>query len=416
MKKNVITKEIKIDGKVWESALDKAFKKKNKDVKIDGFRKGTAPKEIYIKKFGIESLYMDAIDDVVDASYKKLLDEEKIVPVVEPKLDIKNISEKECIIEFTFITAPEVILGEYKNLKIKKPTAKATKEEIATEIENLRNKFAEIKVKEENSKIEKGDTAVIDFKGYVDGKELDGGSGENYPLEIGSNTFIPGFEDGLIGLKVGDEKELDLTFPENYTEELKNKKVKFEVKVEEIKTRILPELNEDFYLDLGFEDVKTEEEFKKKVEESIISRKTTEIEDKYIEDCLAKASDNMKIDINEEILDEEIHRMIHQFEDQLKMQGLSIEQYYQFSGLTHEKLHEQMTPEATKRIKYRYLLEKVAEVENIEVTDEEADKQAEEMATNYGISKEELIKAYGSLDIIKYDVKMRQAIEIVKGE
>lgn len=415
MKKNVITKEIKIEGKEWEKCLDVAFKKKNKDIKIDGFRKGSAPKDIFIKKFGIESLYMDAIDGAVDNAYKKLLEDEKITPVCEPKLDVKTINEKECVLEFTFITAPEVILGEYKNLKIKKPTAKVTKEEIKEETERLRNQFAEIKVKDDKAKVEVGDTTIIDFKGYVDGKVLDGGTGENYPLEIGSHTFIPGFEEGLVGLKVNEEKELNLTFPENYTEDLKNKDVKFEVKVNEIKTRVLPELNEDFYLDLGYEDVKTKEDFESKVEETIKTRKEAEIEDQYIEDCLSKASGNMKVDINEEILDDEVHRMIHQFEDQLRMQGLNIEQYYEFSGMTHEKLHEQMEPEATKRIKYRYLLEKVAEVENIEVTDEEADKQADEMAANYGISKEELLKAYGSLEVVKYDIKMRNAIEVIKG-
>lgn len=414
MKKNVIVKEIKIEGKDWEKCLDTAFKKKNKEVKIDGFRKGAAPKEIYIKKFGIESLFMDAIDGAVDNAYKKLLESEKITPVCEPKLDVKTINEKECVLEFTFITAPEVVLGEYKNLKIKKTEPKVTKEEIKSEIETLKNKFAEIKVKEEGSKVEKGDTAIINFKGFVDGKELEGGTGENYPLEIGSNTFIPGFEDGLVGLKAGDEKELNLTFPENYTEDLKNKKVKFEVKINEIKTRVLPELNEDFYMDLGYEDVKTESDLEKKVEETIKERKRTEIEDQYIEDCLKKASDNMKIDINEEIIDDEVHRMMHQFEEQLKMQGLNMEQYFQFTGTTHEKMHEQMEPEAIKRIKYRYLLEKVAEVEKIEVDDKEAEKQAEEMANNYGITKEELLKAYGSLEVVKYDIKMRNAIEIVK--
>ncbi len=415
MKKNVIVKEIKIDGEKWEKCLDSAYKKKNKEAKIDGFRKGAAPKDVFLKHFGVEYLFMDAIDKVADEAYQMALKETEATPVCEPKLGIKTINEKECVLEFTIITAPEVILGEYKNLKIKKPEAKVTKEEIESEIASLRNKYAEIKVKENDAKIEESDTAVIDFKGIVDGKELDGGSGENYPLEIGSHTFIPGFEEGLVGLKVGDEKELHLTFPENYTKELSNKEVTFTVKINEIKERVLPELNEEFYLDLGYEDVKTESDFEGKIEESIKSRKEAEIEDQYIEDCLAKASENMKIDINEEILDDEVHRMIHQFEEQLRMQGLNMEQYFAFTGMTHEKLHEQMEPEATKRIKYRYLLEKVAEVEKIEVSDEEAEKQAEEMATNYGISKEELLNAYGSLEVVKYDIKMRNAIEIVKG-
>jgi trigger factor len=370
---------------------------------------------MFIKKFGIETLYMDAVDAAVEEAYQKVLKETEAVPVCEPKLDVKTINENEVVFEFTIITAPEVTLGEYKNLKVKKEAVKVTKEEIESEIEALQTKYAEIKVKEDGAKVETGDTAVIDFKGFVDGVELEGGSGENYPLEIGSNTFIPGFEDGLIGLSVGSEKELNLTFPENYTEELKNKDVTFNVKVNEIKTRVLPELNEDFYADLGYDDVKTKEELEEKVKEAIKDRKTTEVEDKYTDDCLKKAADNMKVDINEEIIDDEIHHMIHQFEDQLRMQGLNIEQYYEYTGMTHEKLHEQMEPEATRRIKYRYLLEKVAEAENIEVTDEEADKQAEEMATNYGISKDELLKAYGSLDVVKYDIKMRNAIEVIKG-
>lgn len=413
--KNVIIKEIKIDGEAWSKCLDDAFKKKNKEVKIDGFRKGAAPKDMFIKKFGIESLYMDAVDKAVESAYQDVLKETEATPVCEPKLDVKTINEKEVVFEFTIITAPEVTLGEYKNLKVKKETAKVTKEEIATELEALRTKYAEIKVKEDGSKVENGDTAVIDFKGVVDGKELDGGSGENYPLEVGSHTFIPGFEDGLVGMSVGEEKELNLTFPENYTEELKNKDVVFTVKINEIKTRVLPELNEDFYEDLGFDDVKTQEELEAKIKETIKSRKEADIEDKYIEDCLSKASENMKVEINPEIIDDEVHRMIHQFEEQLKMQGLNLEQYAEFTGMTHEKLHEQMEPEATKRIKYRYLLEKVAEVEKIEVTDEEAEKSAEEMATNYGITKEELLKAYGSLEVVKYDIKMRNAIEIIKG-
>lgn len=414
MKKNVVVKEIKVDGKDWEKCLDSAYKKKNKEVKVDGFRKGTAPKEVFIKKFGIESLYMDAIDSAVEMAYQNALSSSEVTPVCEPKLDVKNVNEKECVLEFTFIGAPEVTLGEYKNLKIKKPEAKVSKEEMDTEIETLRNKYAEIKVKDAGSKVENGDTAVIDFKGIVDGKELEGGTGENYPLEIGSHTFIPGFEEGLVGLKVGEEKELALTFPENYTKDLANKDVTFTVKINEIKARILPELNEEFYLDLGYEDVKTKEEFESKIKEAIKSRKEAEIEDQYIEDCLAKASENMKIDINEEILDDEIHRMIHQFEEQLRMQGLTIEQYYEFTKTDHEAMHKQMEPEATKRVKYRYLLEKVAEVEKIEVSDKEAEEKADEMATNYGISKEELLKAYGSLDVVKYDMKMRNAIEVIK--
>lgn len=411
--KNVKEITIKIEGETWEKALDKAYKKKNKEVKIEGFRKGTAPKNIFIKKFGIESLYMDAVDFVMDEAYKKALDEAKITPVIEPKLDITKINEKEAEFKFTITAKPEVTLGEYKKLGIKKETVKVTKEEIDEEISKLQNQLAEIAPKEKG-KVEKGNTAVIDFEGFVDGKPLDGGKGENYPLEIGSNTFIPGFEDGVIGMEVGETKELNLKFPEDYVADLKGKEVKFNVTVREIKERIVPELNEDFYKDLGYEDIKTEEELRKEVESVITERKTADIEDAHLEKCLEKASENMKVELSEDIIDEEVHRMIHQFEDQLKMQGIKIDDYMQITGMTHEKLHEQMAPEATKRIKYRYLLEAIAEAEKIDFTDSDVNKKAEEMASNYGITVDELLKAYGSNEIVKYDMKMHSAIEIIK--
>ncbi len=357
---------------------------------------------------------MDAVDSSIEGAYKKALEEAKVTPIIEPKLDVKSVSKDGAEFVFTIIERPDVKLGDYKDLKIKKAEAKVTKKEIEEEIEKLRNQLAEIVVKEDG-KVEEKDTAVINFKGIVDGKELDGGSGENYPLEIGSHTFIPGFEEGLVGMKVGETKTLELTFPDDYVEDLKGKAVKFEVTVNEIKARKLPELNEEFYKDLGFEEMKTKEELENEVKNTIIARKESEIEDKYIEDCLDKASSNMKVDINDEIIDEEIHHMIHQFEQRLSSQGLNIEQYYQLSGMNHEKMHEQMKDEAIKRVKYRYLIEAVAEAEKIEVTEKEAKEQAKEMADNYGISVDELLKAYGSLDIVKYDIKMHKALEIIKG-
>ncbi len=405
--------EITIEGETWTKALDKAYKHKNKDVEIEGFRKGMAPKDIYLKKFGIESLYMDAVDSVLDEAYKKALDEAKITPVIEPNVDVAKINEKAVTFKFTIFAKPEVTLGEYKNLKIKKEKAKASKEEIDNEIESLKNKLAEI-VPKTKGKVEKGNTAVIDFEGTVDGKPLEGGTGSNYPLEIGSNTFIPGFEEGVIGMSIGETKELDLKFPEDYLDELKGKKVKFKVTVREIKERIVPEVNEDFYKDLGYEDIKTEEEFRKEVENYILEQKNVQIEDEFIEKCLEKASKNMKVEINEEIIDDEVHRMIHQFEEQLKMQGIKLDDYMHITGMTHEKLHEQMEPEALKRIKYRYLLDEIANVEKIDFTDKEVDEKAKEMADNYGITVDELISSYGSKDIVKYDMKMHQALEIIK--
>ncbi len=413
MKKNVHEIEITIEGKEWETILDKSFKKKNKDVKIDGFRKGNAPKDVYIKKFGIESLYMDAVDMAVEPAYKKALENENLIPVIEPALDVKTIDKDKVVFKFTIITKPEIKLGDYTKLGVKKDEVKVTKKEIEEEIDSLRTRFAEIVVKKEGTVNEK-DTAVINFKGYVDGKELEGGSGENYPLEIGSHTFIPGFEEALIGMKVNEEKTIDLKFPDNYVADLAGKDVKFEVKVLEIKERVLPEINEDLYKDLGFDDIKTKEELEAKIKSQLEESKKARIEEEYAEKCLDKAASNMKIDLNEEIIDDEVHRMIHQFENQLKNQGLNIEQYYQFTNTTHEDLHKQMEGEATKRIKYRFLLEAVIDAEKIEVTDKDAEAKADEMAKDYGMTKEEFIEAYGNIEYIKYDMKMRKAIEIIQ--
>ncbi len=409
--KDVVT--IEIAGKDWEKALDKAFKKKVKEVKVDGFRKGSVPKNIYIEKFGIESLYMDAANDVVQDAYTKALQDSKVEPVIEPAIDVKEINEEKVVFEITITGKPEVKLGDYKNLKVKKEDVEVSKEEVDHEIEHLREQFAEIRVKEDGE-VEDGDTAVIDFKGTVDGKELEGGNGENFPLEIGSHTFIPGFEEGVLGMKVGEEKDLHLKFPEDYVKDLAGKEVVFHVTLNEIKTRILPDIDEDFFKDLGYDKVTNQDELVIEVEKVIKDRKTQDADDRFLEEVLKNASENMEVDLPEEIIDDEVHRMMHQFEEQLKMQGLTLDQYMEFTKMSHEDFHKNMEPEAIKRIKYRYLIEAVAEKEKIEVTDEEAEKDADEMAKNYGISKEELVNAFGGMDVLKYDSKMRKTLNFLK--
>ncbi len=411
--KNVHEFEIKLTSE-WEKCLDNAFKKKVKNTNVDGFRKGTCPKDIFIKKFGIESLYMDAVDEAIEIGYKKTLEDNKnIVPVTEPKVDIKNISGKEIEFKFTIITKPEITIGEYKNLGVKKEEVKVTKKEIEEEIKKIQDKYADLVVKEDGV-VEENNTAVIDFKGTVDGNALEGGSAENYSLEIGSHTFIPGFEDGLLGHKTGDIVTLNLKFPDDYMDNLKGKDVIFEVKINEVKVRVLPEINEEFFKDLGYEDIKTKNEFEDKVKEQLTKEKQAHIDDIHLDKVLDKAMENMKIELNEEIIDDEIHRMIHEYERQLKMQGLDMNKYFEITGETEEGLHKKMEGEATKRVKCRYLIEEVAEKEKIDFTKEEVDAKAKEMAENYGITVDELIQAYGTIDVVKYDMTMHKALEIIK--
>lgn len=412
MEKNVHEIEIKL-GKEWKSALDATFKKKNKETEIAGFRKGTAPKDVYIKHFGIESLYMDAVDACISIAYKKALEENNLVPVVEPKVDVTGISDANVIFKFTIVTKPEVTLGEYKNLKVSKGKVSVSDDEVNHEIEHLREHLADVVVKEDGV-VSDGDTAVIDFIGYVDGKELDGGKGENFPLEIGSHSFIPGFEEGLVGLKSGEEKTLELKFPENYVADLKGKDVTFKVKVNEVKMRVLPDINEDFFKDLGYDDVKSEKELKDKIKEEIKHQKEHQVDDEFVDNCLEAAAKNMKVNINPEIIDDEIHRMIEQYANQLQMQGMNIDDYYKMTNSSESDLHDTMKPEAEKRVKYRYLLEGIAESENLKFTEEEINNRVDEMANQFGVSKEELIKIYGSMDVIEYDLKMHKALEILK--
>ena len=411
--KNVHTITTTLKDKEWSDILDETFKKKNSNVTIDGFRKGKAPKDVYIKKFGIESLYMDAVDAALPKAYAKVLEDEKLVPACEPKVDIKEIDKDHITLEFTIITKPEVKLSSYKNLGVKKETPKVTKEEIESEIASMQNRFAEIVVKEEGT-VEKGNIAVIDFEGFVDGVAFDGGKGTDYPLEIGSNTFIPGFEDALIGAKLGETRDVNVKFPENYVENLKGKDATFKVTVKGIKVRVLPELNEEFFKDLGYEDVKTKEELEKKIEEHLMEHKKEDAENKYIDDLIKAGIDKMTVEINDEIVDEEINRMIKDLSSRLEMQGVTLENYFQFTNTTMEQFKENARPDAINRIKSRYLLDEIIAKEKIDATEEEVNAHAESQAKKYQVETSELIQMYGGLDVVKYDLLIHKAIEVLE--
>ena len=409
--KHTIVKKIEQDA--WNKALDESFKKNVKKVKVDGFREGKCPRAVFEKKYGKESLYNDAVDILLPTLYTEVLNESKLEPVIQPSIDIINISDKGVEIEFTIVTAPKANVKKYKGLKVEREKIKVTKKEIEEEVTRLREQYAEIELKE--GKIEKGDTAVIDFEGFKDDVAFDGGKGENYPLEIGSNTFIPGFEDALIGLKSGDKKDVELTFPEDYpSDELKGQKVVFKVTVHEVKTRILPEINEELFDDLGLEGVHSKEDLEKHLEEHIKEGKEKAAENKLIDEILEKVSKETEIELPEELVHEEIHRMLHSYDERLRMQGLSLDQYLQFTKKTMDDLENELKEEAEKNITYRYMLEEISNLESIDATDEEVDKEAEKLSEMYQMTKEELISAFGGKEMIKYDLKMRRTIEFLK--
>ena len=419
MEKNKNLKEvsIKIEGKEWEEALDKAFKKINATKTIDGFRKGKAPKNIFLKKYGVESLFMEASNLCVDSAYKKMIDENsKLEIAAQPILDIRSIDEKHIEYVFTLTLKPEVKLGKYKDLDVKKESVKVTKKEITEAIDHMREEYKENIIKD--GQIEKNDIAVIDFEGFKDGVAFEGGKGENYSLTIGSNTFIPGFEDQLIGLSAGDTKDVCLSFPDDYhVEDLKGKPVVFKVKVNEVIQIKLPELDKDFFLDLGMEGIDSKESLEAQVKENIKAHKEAEADSKYTDDLLETIAKDSEIDVPETMINDEVSRMIEQFEQHISMQGISIEQFYQITNSNEEKLREQYKDEALKRIKYRLILEEIIKQEKIEVKDSEVADRILELAKKYNITEDEVKKQYdNNLEYIAYDLKVRKAFDIIKGE
>lgn len=415
-KKNIKEIKITIEGDEWVKALDKAFDKKNKEVTIAGFRKGKAPRNVYEKKYGKESLFFDASDFVIQDAYMKALTQlgDESVPVAQPKVDITNISDEKIEFKFTFITKPDVNVKKYKGLKVTKEKVSVTKEEIDHEISHILERYSDLVVKE-NGSVEKGKVAIIDFEGFKDGEKFEGGKGENYELEIGSNTFIPGFEDQLIGMKTSEEKDINVTFPEDYpAEELKGKEVVFKVKVNEIKEKTKRELDKELFEDLGMEGVNSKETLEEEIKKNIEAQKEMDAENKYVDKLLEEVGKNTEVDIPEEMVEEEVDRLIHRFEEQIKMQGISLELYYQFTKTTEKDLRNQLEKEAYSHVLYRLMLEEISKLEKLEVTDEEASAEASKLAEKYNMKEEEFLKAFGGIEMVKYDLEMRKVIDYLK--
>ena len=407
---------VKIEGQDWTEALDKAFEEKRKDVTVSGFRKGKVPRNIYEKNFGKESLYMTAVDNVIQVAYVKALDESKLIPVVQPKVEITNVDDNGVEFKFVIITKPSLTIKKYKGLKVKKDKVKVTKEEIEHEISHILEKYGEVRI-EESGELENGNIAVIDFEGFKDGVAFDGGKGENYDLEIGSNTFIPGFEEQLIGMKVEEERDINVTFPEEYpAEDLKGAPVVFKVKLHEIKEKVQREFDDELFEDLGMEGVNSKETLEKEIEANIEAHKEMDAENKYVDELLDAVAKNVEVDIPEEMVEEEVTRLLGRYEQQLQMQGISLDLYYQITRTTEEDLKNQLEKEGYKNVLYRLMLEEISNLEKMEVTDEEAEKQADELATKYNMEKEEFLKAFGGIDMIKYDMEIRKVVDFLKEE
>lgn len=412
--KYVKTYNIKIENEEFEKAVDEAFEKKVKDIKLDGFRKGKVPKDIYMKRFGKASLYSEVVDILLPTAYQKVISDNKVLPVVQPKVDIKSMTDDGVEFEFVVVTKPDVNIKKYKGLKVKKAEIKVSQEEIDAEIDQILKRYSEVKIKESGI-VEKGNVAVIDFEGFNDGIAFEGGKAEAYSLEIGSNTFIPGFEDQLIGMKKGEEKDIKVTFPEEYpSEELKGKEVVFKVKLNEVKEKEERCLDAELFQDLAMEGVDSKESLEKEIKLNIEARKEMDNENAYVDDLLKAVAKNTDVDLPQEMIDDELDRMVDRFSEQLKMQGVSLEVYLEMTKTKMEDLRNQMSEEARNHVIYRLILEKIIEVEKIKVTEKEAQKEAEESAKKYNVSVEEFLKMLGGIDMITYDLEMKKVIDILK--
>ncbi|OCA91286.1 trigger factor [Bacillus sp. FJAT-27225] len=409
--RGVLTVEVS-EEKVAES-LDFAFKKVVKNVNAPGFRKGKMPRPIFEKMYGVEALYQDAIDHLLPEAYSSAIDETGIEPIDRPDVDVEKFEKgSSAVFKITVEVKPEVKLGDYKGLEVTEFDTSVSDEDVDAEIKTLQSRHAELVVKEEGTAAE-GDTVVIDFKGFVDGEAFEGGESENYSLELGSGSFIPGFEEQLVGLAAGESKDVEVTFPEEYhAAELAGKLATFKVTLHEIKSKELPELDDEFAKDAD-DEVETLDELKAKIRSRLEHDKEHQKEHHVRDGVVEKAAANAEIEVPEAMVRNETDRMLQEFEQRLQMQGMNMELYFQFSGQDEAALREQMKSDAEQRVRVSLVLDAIAEAENIEVSDEDVNAELTKMSEMYNMTPENITMALGGTEGIKSDLKKNKAVDFL---
>ena len=399
----------------WKNAQEKALEKLAKNVKIDGFRQGKAPMKMVKSRVGKAAILEEATDVVLKKSYAAILLDNNIQPVGQPQVQIDELTEDVLKVTVTAPVAPEVTLGQYKGLEVKKGTVKVTKKEIEAELANYQNQFAELIIKEEGT-VENGDTVVMDFEGFIDGEAFEGGKAENHSLEIGSGSFIPGFEEQVIGMKVGEEKEINVTFPEEYqSAELAGQEAVFKVKVHEINTKVLPDLDDELAKDVNIDGIETLADLETYTKEQIKNKKQTEVESKFSDDIFNAVIENTPLEVPEAMIETETQTMLREVEQNLSQQGLNMELFQQLTGKTMEDMKTEMSEQAEKRVKFNLILAEIAKAENIEISDEEVDDEIKEIATYYGREFDEVKTIFeAQMGQIKSDLATRKAVQLIK--
>ncbi len=417
LEKNTAKLTIEVPTEKFEEAVQHSYNKNKGKFNIPGFRKGKAPFNMIKKMYGVGVFYEDAVDEVIDASYPDAAKESGLEIVSRPSISIEEIEEGKAFV-YTAVVAvkPEVTLGEYKGVEVQKTKSEVTEEDIETEIKRAREKNSRL-ITVEDRGIEDGDQVTIDFDGSVDGKRFEGGKAEDYPLTIGSHTFIDNFEEQLIGKTTGEECEVNVTFPAEYhVEELKNKPAVFKVKVKEIQRKELPEANDDFASEVS--DFDTMEEYKKDLTEKLQAEKIEAAKTADEDKVVAKVIESATMEIPDQMVEEQVNGMVNDYARRLESQGISFKQYVEITGMTAEKIGEQMKPQAIKRIQTRLVLEAVVKAENIQADDAAVEEQFDKMAEDFKMDKEQIKGMFGEEQMaqLKEDLAVQKAIDFLVAE
>ncbi|WP_194189796.1 trigger factor [Clostridium chrysemydis] len=413
---NIVKFEVRVEAEKFTAALNKAFNKNKKRFAVPGFRKGKVPMHMIEKMYGTEVFFDDAANTCISETYPTVIEENNIRPVDFPRVDIKEIGKGKDLVYTAEVTVyPEVELGEYKGLEVKKNTLEVSDEEVNAQLDSMQKQNARVEVKEDG-KVEKGDVALIDFKGFIDGVAFEGGEGHDYALEIGSGSFIDNFEDQLIGLAKGEEKSIKVTFPAEYgKEDLNGKEATFEVTVKEIKAKELPELDDEFAKEVS--EFETLADLKADIKEKFQKNKDEQVENEFKDALISAAIENAKMEVPEVMYEKEIDNMVKDLEQKLGYQGLSLEQYLQFTGNTEDKMRAYMKENAEKKVKADLVLEAIAKAENIEATEEEVNEKATEVAKMYaGDNAEEMAKMLVQTQrpMIEKDIVVAKTIKLLE--
>ena len=411
----IVELTVAFDSEEWKATQEKALDKLAKNVKIDGFRPGKAPAAMVRARVSKASVLEEATDMILQTKFVEILTEANVEPVAQPALSVQKVDADELEVQILVPVKPQVELGEYKGLEVKKGRVTVTKKEIEEQLANYQTQFAELTVKE-GGKVAKGDTAVIDFEGFVDGVAFEGGKGENYPLEIGSGSFIPGFKDQVIGMTVDKEQDIVVTFPEDYgAADLAGKEATFKVTVHEIKEKHLPEIDDELAKDVNIDGVETLDQLKDHIKANIKTRKESENENKFMDDLYKAIVASSKVEDSDALLEQEQGLMLQEIEQNLQRQGLNFEVYQQFTGKSKDDIKEDIKPQAEERVKLNAILAAIIEEEKLAVSDEELETELKTIAEYYQKELDEVKKIFeGNMSRIENDLLTRKAVDLVK--